>query len=209
MNTILPSLLAVPTLHVGKSIDEFIQLGLQDFHVDIMDYHFTPNFGLSIHHIEEIQLAYPKSNIDVHLMTSPTRQELIEKLIHIGIKDISIHLDTLSPNTLSWINQQSINIRTALNPSDPIPKDLPSNRVLILCVNPGFSHQKFQEEQLKKIAQAKALGLDVMVDGGINHNNIHQIMPLNPDHLVIGSGLTKLSTAEKANLIQTITDLQG
>ncbi len=208
MNIILPSLLAAPTLHVGQSIDEFIQLGLEDFHVDIMDYHFTPNFGLSIHHIEEIQSSYPKSKIDVHLMTTPTRRELIEQLIHMGIKSISVHLETLSSDTLAWLIKQQIQVRVALNPSEPIPADLPFNRVLILCVNPGFSHQKFQTEQLDKISQAKRLGLDIIVDGGINKANIHQVMALNPNHIVIGSGLTKLNHQGKAHLIQTIMDLQ-
>ena len=209
MNLILPSLLAAPTLHLKDALDELITIGLTDFHIDIMDYHYTPNFGLSIHHLEDIISAYPQSKIDVHLMTQPTQRSLLEQLIHLGIEHISVHTQTLSKPDLDWLKTQKIQLRVALNPNEPIPKDLISDQVLILCVNPGFSHQKFQETQLLKIKQAKALGLDVMVDGGVNLNNISSIMQHKPDHLVIGSGLFKRNLSERQDFINLIKDLQG
>ena len=206
MNIILPSLLASPSLTLGKSIAAFIEQGLCDFHVDIMDYHFTQNFGLSIHHIEEIQASFPSSKLDVHLMTKPTRRVLIEKLIQLGIQDISVHWNTLSPQDQQWILKQDLELRIAINPDEKIPHNLPTSRVLILCVNPGFSHQDFQPKVLEKIKEAKQLGLNVTVDGGINQNNITDIIQHRPDHLVIGSGLIKIAPSEQLQLIKKVQD---
>lgn len=209
MNLILPSLLAVPPLELRESIESCIALGLHHFHIDMMDFQYTHNFGLSMHTIEDIQTAFPNIELDVHLMTRPTSRPLLKKLISLNIKNISVHWDTLTQEDQTWLCKQDINLRLAYSPDEPLPENLPCNRVLILCVNPGFSHQEIQEAALEKANIAKQRGLDVMVDGGINQSNITSIMALKPEHLVIGGGLMRLDDTKKKAFIQQIMDLQG
>lgn len=177
---IMPSLLAAPSLQLYQSIEDLLQEGFRTFHIDMMDYHYTHNFGLTPKICEDILKAFPKVSLDVHLMTNPTPPELIQRLQDIGIQDIAVHPGTL-PNIPS-------NLRIALSPEEattPIDhKDL-----LFLLVSPGFSHQAMNPEILTYAKKAKDKGSNITLDGGINLQTLDTVLQINPDRIVIGGGL--------------------
>lgn len=190
---VMPSLLAAPPLTLKESIAELIEEGFHIFHVDMMDYHFTNNFGLTPQICEDILKTFPEVTLDVHLMTNPTPPGLIARLQDMGISDISVH-----PNTMANSN----NLRTALSPEEPLTQD---KKLLLLAVSPGFSNQTLQTHVLEKAIQAKALGANIILDGGINLSTLDAVLNTQPDAIVIGSGLFG---ADRKQLIQKLkTDL--
>ncbi|UTC24615.1 hypothetical protein MMH89_00345 [Candidatus Comchoanobacter bicostacola] len=209
MNFILPSLLAAPSLNLADCITQLMQLGLKDLHIDCMDFQYTHNFGLNIQNMKDIRSRYPECTLDVHLMTKPTSKALLNQLIEIGIKNISVHWNTLDTATQQWLIKQPIDLRIALSPDESIPSNCPTQRLLILCVNPGFSHQALQVSMLEKAKQAKQQGFDVMLDGGINLDNIEKVLKVNPDHIVMGGGLLKHSPEQQKSILSKIKDLRG
>ena len=209
MNFLLPSLLAAPSLNLADCITDLMYLGLNDLHIDCMDFQYTHNFGLNIQNMKDIKSRYPACTLDVHLMTNPTSKELLNQLIEIGITNISVHWNTLDKPTQQWLIKQPINLRVALSPDENIPTNCPTKRLLILCVNPGFSHQTLQVAMLEKAKQAKQQGFNVMLDGGINLDNIEAVMEVNPDHIIMGGGLLKHSPEQQKTILSTIKDLRG
>lgn len=176
---ISPSLLAAPSLTLYQSIEKMLSLGFTQFHIDIMDHHFTKSLGLSPKHCEDILRYFPEVTLDVHLMMDPTPIELIEHLQSLNITDISIHPKTFShPHT---------KLRAALCPNETI---LPKNKqLLFLTVTPGFSFQTMQNEVLTRASIAKQKGHNITIDGGVNIDNIEQVIAIQPDNIVIGGGL--------------------
>jgi len=65
--------------------------------------------------------------------------------------------------------------------------------ILLMSVNPGFGGQKFINNVLGKVAQARDMidssGKDIrlQVDGGINNKNIKEIFTAGADTFVVGS----------------------
>lgn len=176
---VMPSLLAAPSLSLHQAIEDLIKLGFHTFHIDMMDYHFTPNFGLSTQICKDILQAFPQVKLDVHLMTNPTPQILLEDLASLGIDQISVHqnLSNIPPN-----------FRIALNPLEPF-SHLQHKKLLFLTVSPGFSFQQMKKEVLLEAKKAKENGHNITIDGGINLDNLDEVLAINPDQIVIGGGL--------------------
>ena len=205
---ILPSLLAAPQLHLLNAVEEMLELDLRTFHIDMMDYHFTHNFGLTPKICQAILDTFPEANLDIHLMTQPTRIELIDQLISMGVYDITIHPHTLSKTDLDYVKHISnINLRIALLPSQNI--DLTHceyNNILVLAVNPGFSYQTLQPEALQNVYRARENGLNVMLDGGVNASTIDLVKQAQPDSVVVGGGLFGVDKAQRQSLINQLKD---
>ena len=208
---IRPSLLAANPLNLIDDIESMRAFGINHFHIDMMDYHFTHNFGIMPKTCQALIDAFPDIRLDVHLMTKPTPIHLVASLINMGIKEFSLHLETLSDTELeSLIQNKDLTIRAALTPNTPITalSSLPTNQVLILAVSPGFSGQSMDPQALKVLEEAKALNLDVIFDGGVNLETTSMILPHNPESVVIGSGLFNASKQEQQALINQLMDPQ-
>ena len=90
MSLIVPSLLAADPLNLQQDIDMLVALGLRHIHIDIMDYHFTHNFGFTPATCKAILSQYPNLELDAHFMTQPTSLQLIDAFLDAGIKKILI-----------------------------------------------------------------------------------------------------------------------
>lgn len=194
-----------------------LALNLLELHIDMMDYHFTPNFGLSIDVCQSILQHFPETRLDVHLMTSPTRPELISDLADMGVTDITVHLNTLSQALIQQLKaHHSINLRIAISHDDSLDKlishpdflTLNPSRLLVLAVTPGFCGQAMQPAALSIAKQAIALGFDTMVDGGVNLSTSQDIRKLQPQSVVVGGGLFNQPLDKQKMLISQLTDPQ-
>ncbi len=195
---ILPSLLAAPSLELHRSIEAMLTLGLTHFHIDMMDYQFTPNFGLSLDLCRAILQTFPEASLDVHLMTNPTQPALVDALLEMGITDITVHLNTLSQDQIKTLSKTpSIRLRVALSHHDQLDQVmqqekftlLKPKRLLILAVTPGFCGQKMQPTALALTQKANQLGFDTMLDGGVNLDSCHDVKVSQPNSVVVGGGL--------------------
>lgn len=177
---IMPSLLAAPSLELSKHIENLIDKGFKTFHIDMMDYHYTHNFGLTPQICQDILKQFPEITLDVHLMTNPTPEHLIQRLQDMGVTDIAIH-----PQTMKAIPE---GFRVALSPNE-LSEASKHSRLLFLTVNPGFSYQKMDTSILAHAKKAKEKGANITIDGGINLETLDQVLAISPDNIVIGGGL--------------------
>ena len=107
------------------------------------------------------------------------------------------HLD----RTLEAIKEKGLLAGVAINPATPLsaiewvlPK---ADMVLIMTVNPGFGGQKLipytveKVRALKKMIDKAGLKTDIQVDGGINFENVEEMMDAGANIIVAGSAVFK------------------
>ncbi|HHT58023.1 ribulose-phosphate 3-epimerase [Herbinix luporum] len=208
MIKLAPSILAADFNILGEQIKILEESGVQYLHVDVMDGNFVPNISFGPPLISSIR-KNSKLVFDVHLMVEePIR--LLNSFKESGADIITVHPEACSDliKTINTIKEMglkaavSLNPETDLNKLDQVLKDL--DMVLIMSVNPGFGGQKFMPESLQKIRDLKekiskaGLAIDIEVDGGINHDNVMDVIRAGAN--VIVSGTTVFYGDIKANV---------
>lgn len=172
------------------------QYATQIIQIDIIDGKFADNITVGV----DVISKYPTSaNLEIQIMA-------IDSLIY--IKDLA-NIDYVSRIIVPYEKNKKLKeclyqIKAAgkqcgisLNPGTNISvlkKLAPEiDLLLFLCVEPGFSGQKFQEKVLDKIKRAKKLwkNLPIEVDGGINFETAPKAAAAGADFLAANSVLFK------------------
>jgi ribulose-phosphate 3-epimerase len=109
--------------------------------------------------------------------------------------EASIHLD----RTLNFIRSHNVHAGVSINPATPLSAvehalDL-ADMLLIMSVNPGFGGQKYIPYVTEKIRHAREiinrrqLRCAIEVDGGIDLNNMEEVVAAGAQVLVAGSAI--------------------
>jgi len=91
---IAASVMCANLLHLEEDIRELDRVGVDFFHVDIMDGHFVPNLALNFDFIEQIK-TISRTPLDVHLMAEGP-EALISTLEGLRVECVSFHVRRLS-----------------------------------------------------------------------------------------------------------------
>lgn len=198
---ICPSLLSANICNLEKDLKILEEKDIEVLHIDIMDGNFVPNIAFGIYQVEGLR-KLNKMEFDSHLMVE-NADLFVEPLVKAGANGITVHLESSKHlyRTLKNIKSFGIKAGVALNPSTPISSlenVLPMiDRVLIMSVEPGFGGQKFipfsldKIRALDKLKKEKGYDFAIQVDGGINVDNIKDVVNAGIDEIVIGSSLFK------------------
>ncbi|MBF0713245.1 ribulose-phosphate 3-epimerase [Gemella sp. GH3] len=199
MKKILPSILSADFANLERDIKNMESLGVDYFHIDVMDGNFVPNISLGFPIIESIR-KISNSVFDVHLMIN-NPELYVEKFCDIGADMVSFHIETTNhaDRILQLIKDKGKKAGIVLNPHTPINsiKYLlhKVDYVLIMTVNPGFGGQRFIPEMLNKIKELDTIRKEsnytflIEVDGGINIQTSKKCREAGADLLVCGSFL--------------------
>jgi len=207
MKKILPSILSADFANLERDIKELENIGIDMFHIDVMDGNFVPNISFGFPIIEAIR---PKTDkiFDCHLMIA-NPENYVEQFCKIGCDMISFHIEATNhaDRLIQVIKDNGKKAGIVLNPQtslESIKYLLPKvDYVLIMTVNPGFGGQKFipemleKIEELAKIREEKNYNFLIEVDGGINVETSKACRDKGADILVCGSFLFGASDKEK------------
>ena len=72
-----PSLMCVDLMNVQSDIEKLEKVGVDYFHVDMMDNHFVPNITLSTDFIKALK-KISKTPLDIHMMIEHPEQTIPE-----------------------------------------------------------------------------------------------------------------------------------
>ena len=206
MKKILPSILSADFANLERDIKELESIGIDMFHIDVMDGNFVPNISFGFPIIESIR---PKTDkvFDCHLMIA-NPENYVEQFCKVGCDMVSFHIEATNhaDRVIQVIKNNGKKAGIVLNPQTTIESIkylLPKlDYVLIMTVNPGFGGQKFIPEMLEKIEELAKLREEknynflIEVDGGINTETSKACRDRGADLLVCGSFLFGASNKE-------------
>lgn len=182
MYKVAPSLMVTDLSRVGEDIKELDNAGVEQYHIDIMDGHFVPNFTLGPDFVKKIN-ELTNTPLDLHLMIE-NPENFIDMFYEAGADMISIHAEATNnlEGTLQKIQKLGMKAGVAINPATPLSVldyIYPViDYVLVMTVNPGFAGQKFIPAMYQKIADlrqiidSKGMNIDIEVDGNLGTQTI-------------------------------------
>ena len=199
MVQILPSILSADFARLGEEIARVEAGGASMLHVDIMDGHFVPNLTMGPPVVKSIR-KITKMTLDVHLMIADP-DTFAPIFIEAGADQISVHQEACRhlDRTLRLIQSEGALAGVVLNPATPVSTlehvlDV-TDFVLIMSVNPGFGGQAFLPYTLDKIRalartrRDRGLDFKIEIDGGVNLQNVADIVRAGADWIVAGSSI--------------------
>jgi ribulose-phosphate 3-epimerase len=197
--SIVPSVLPADFSRLGEECSALAEAGVDRIQWDVMDGRFVPNltFGPDV-------IASCRKHVDVpfeaHLMVLDP-DELAGRYVDAGCEILIVHAET-TPHlhrTLARVRDLGASPAVALNPATPVAAvqhvlDL-VDMVLVMTVNPGFGGQDYiatmepKVAEVRALADARGLTLDVEVDGGIGPATIAGAVGAGANVLIAGSAL--------------------
>jgi ribulose-phosphate 3-epimerase len=205
---IAPSILSADFARLGEELEAVERGGATILHVDVMDGHFVPNITIGLPVVKSIASS-TRLPIDAHLMISePGRYA--DKFVAAGAAMISVHFeaDKHLHRTLMSIKAAGAQPGVAVNPATPVESLEEAlhfvDYVVVMSVDPGFGGQQFIPTSLQKVRRLRRMiderGLNVRIeiDGGIDRNNIAQVVAAGAEIVVAGSAVFHEPSAETA-----------
>ena len=194
-----PSILSADFARLGEQVVAAERAGADRIHVDVMDGHFVPNLSMGPAVVQSLRRV-TRLPLETHLMISDP-DLFLEEFAEAGSDSFLVHWEgngnlhrtVQRIRTLGKRAGVVINPATASGVLEEIVQDV--DQVLVMTVNPGFSHQQFLRTTLPKIGRVRELvarlkpGCEVEVDGGIDATTAPLVVRAGATVLVAGSAI--------------------
>jgi ribulose-phosphate 3-epimerase len=199
MIEIAPSILSADFARLADDIVRVERAGVTILHVDVMDGHFVPNITIGPPVVESIRKV-TKLHLDVHLMIE-NAERFVGAFVDAGANSVSVHYEACRhlDGTLGMIRKAGALAGIVLNPATPVSvlEDVleVADYVLLMSVNPGFGGQKLipyvlhKAGQLDRMRREKKLALPIEIDGGVNRQNLADVVRSGCEWIVTGSAI--------------------
>lgn len=209
-----PSILAADFNNLGRDVKLADEAGCDYVHFDVMDGLFVPSISFGMPVLQAVRKITDKV-MDVHLMIQ-NPERYIADFARFGADIITVHIEATENlgNVIQMIREQGLKASVAINPSTPVEKLAPYleqlDMVLVMTVQPGFGGQKYLEHctekvrEVRALADEKKLSLNIEVDGGINFDNVEDVIKAGANVIVAGSTVFNQDITEAVHKFKDI-----
>jgi ribulose-phosphate 3-epimerase len=197
---IAPSVLAWDLGNLRGAVEIAEKGGADMLHLDVIDGHFAPNITFGAGTIKSLRKT-SKLKFDTHLMISePIRY--VESFIEAGSDILTFHAEVLTGPTFDELHSKVVakgrKLGLAIKPGTDLPPWAEErldkiSTLIVMTVNPGFSFQRMDMSVMPKLERISGLvesyGIDVEIDGGVEPENVHEVVRRGANSLVAGGGV--------------------
>jgi ribulose-phosphate 3-epimerase len=199
MIEIAPSILSADFARLADDVARVERAGVTILHVDVMDGHFVPNITIGPPVVESLRKV-TRLQLDVHLMIE-NPERFVAAFVGAGANAVSVHYEACRhlDGTLGLIRKAGALAGVVLNPATPVSvlEDVleVADYVLLMSVNPGFGGQTLipyvldKARQLDRMRREKKLALPIEIDGGVNRQNLAEVVRSGCEWIVTGSAI--------------------
>ena len=210
------SLFAADILQMNEDLQQTRRSGITSLHVDIMDGHFVPLFGLNPVWLKQIKKVYSIDQ-DFHFMAYMTK-EMLEPYFSLEPVGITIHLEAGKKKenleTLQQIKEKGIRAGIAISPESEWEEIKPyldeAEEILVMSTVPGREGSVFIESTYEKIRCIKHLITEqkrntmLSVDGGLNLERALDCIRNGADRIIMGRAF--FGSSQKKELVKEIVE---
>lgn len=201
MNILAPSILSADFWNLGEAVRQVEQENIRWLHIDVMDGMFVPSISYGMPVIQGLRKR-TELFFDVHLMIEQP-ERYIRDFADCGADMINFHIEATKKveETIAMIRALGRKAGITIKPQTPAAAVEPYlelvDMVLVMTVEPGFGGQKLMPHCLDKVrevrvmAEAKGLSIDIEVDGGICVDNVAKAVAAGANVIVAGSAVYK------------------
>src|ERR1019366_6280726 len=199
MIEIVPSILSADFARLAEDIARVERAGATILHLDVMDGHFVRNLTIGPPVVESVRKA-TRLRLDVHLMIE-NPERFVAAFVEAGADSVSAHYEACRhlDGTLELIRKAGALAGVVLNPATPVSvlEDVleVADYVLLMSVNPGFGGQKLipyvldKARKLDRMRHEKKLSLPIEIDGGVDRQNLAEVVRSGCEWIVTGSSI--------------------
>ncbi|HYC12470.1 MAG TPA: ribulose-phosphate 3-epimerase [Nitrososphaerales archaeon] len=199
---IAPSILAWDPGALYEAVEICRSGGADQVHLDVIDGHFAPNITFGPGTVKALRKR-SDLRFDTHLMIDEPLK-FAEKFLDAGSDLLTFHAEAITARQFddlyTSVRGRGKDVGLALKPSTEIPSWAVErldrlNTLLVMTVNPGFSGQQMDRAVLPKLERLSALidergtGTDVEIDGGVEPENVREVVKRGGNVLVAGAGV--------------------
>lgn len=208
------SVLAANHAHIARDLAAAEACGIQRFHFDVCDGHYTRNIIFGSQLIEQCR-EESISFFDVHLAVYEM-ERIMDTFLTTGCDMISLQYECSDEpeRLLQRIHDRSLKAGLCITPETSAEQISNvaghAENINVLAVNPGIGGQRFQRRVLEKIERLadlrehEGLAYTISVDGGVNAETLGSIMDAGADIAIAGSAVFEGSIEEN---ILTLRDI--
>lgn len=210
------SLFAADILQMNEDLQQTRRSEITSLHVDIMDGHFVPLFGLNPVWLKQIKKVYSIDQ-DFHFMAYMTK-EMLEPYFSLEPVGITIHLEAGKKKEnleiLQQIKEKGIRAGIAISPESEWEEIKPyldeAEEILVMSTVPGREGSVFIESTYEKIRCIKHLITEqkrntmLSVDGGLNLERALDCIRNGADRIIMGRAF--FGSNQKKELVKEIVE---
>jgi ribulose-phosphate 3-epimerase len=199
---IAPSILAWDLGDLERAVEISVKGGADQVHLDVIDGHFAPNITFGPGTVKALRKK-TDLKFDTHLMIDDPSL-YVGKFLEAGSDLLTFHAEVLDGARFDELHRtvsaKGKELGLAIKPRTELPKWAADrldriSTLVVMTVNPGFSGQTMdlsvmpKLQQISQMIEARGLKTDVEVDGGVEPENVQEVVRRGGNVLVAGAGV--------------------
>lgn len=204
MSHIIPTVFAYNKKEFNERFLKLIKIS-KNIHIDFMDGKFVKSRGVNLKNMPNLKIY--KISFEAHLMCIKP-EKYVNDLKKKGFKKIIFHYEAIKKKYkilkfISNVRNNGLKAIIAINPNTKVEKikNFLNNvdGALVMGVNPGKEHQKFNIRVYNKIKRLKKFDkrIKVQVDGGVNLEIARKLKKIGVDYINSGSFVSDAEEPKK------------